>query len=61
MGVTENFLRPRPLQRQKTPLLENTLLFLFYFYQQSGSEKIAITTRRVKNTKMTKLENKLYH
>ena len=39
MGVTEKFLRPRPLECRKTPLLENTCLFLLNFYKQSVSEE----------------------
>ena len=39
-GVTENFLRPRSLERRKTPLLENADLFLLEFCKKSVSEKI---------------------
>ena len=45
MGMSENFLRPRRLERWKTPLLEDTCLFLVNFYKQSGSEKMSITIK----------------
>ena len=51
MGVPEKFLRPHPLERRKTPLLENTCLFLLNFYKLSGSEK---TSRTIKIEKLAK-------
>ena len=45
MGVPEIFLKLRPLERRKRPLLENTWLFLLNFYKQSGSEKISISIK----------------
>ena len=44
-GVTDNFLRPRPLERWKTSLLENTCFFPITNYKQSNSEKISITMK----------------
>ena len=38
MGVSKIFLRPCPLERWKTPLLENTCLFLLNCNKQSGSD-----------------------
>ena len=46
-GVTDMFFRPRPLERRKTPLLENTCLFLLKFYNKSGSEKISIAIKNL--------------
>ena len=43
MDVPEKILKPRPLERWKTPLLENTCLFLLNFYKQSCSEKMSVT------------------
>ena len=39
---------PRPLERRKTPLLENIGLYLLGFYKQSGSEYISIAIKKDK-------------
>ena len=47
MGVPENFLRPCPLERRETLLLENTCSFLRNFHRQSGSEKISMKIDKI--------------
>ena len=49
MGLSEKSLKPRPLERRKRLLLENTFLFLLDFYKQSGSENSLRVTKHQAN------------